>query len=79
MDPASGQQEYYLAYSLIFAFLILGMLVVCIPRPRKKGFVDPRQAEKDKKEKAIAKKKKALQKKKSKASKGKSSKKSKKK
>lgn len=35
------QTEYLLAYALVFAFLILGMLIVCIPRPRKKGFVDP--------------------------------------
>lgn len=32
----------------IAAFLLLGMLVVCIPRPRKKGFIDPQQAEKEK-------------------------------
>ncbi len=34
------QTEYLLAYLLVFAFLILGMLIVCIPRPRKKEFVD---------------------------------------
>ncbi len=42
------QTEYSLAYALVFAFLILGMLVVCVPRPRKKGFVDPEQAAKEK-------------------------------
>jgi hypothetical protein len=42
------QQEYLLAYALVFAFLILGMLVVCIPRPRKKGFVEPEEAAKEK-------------------------------
>lgn len=42
------QTEYGLAYALIFAFLFLGMLVVCIPRPRKKGFVDPAEAAKEK-------------------------------
>jgi hypothetical protein len=42
------QQEYLLAYALVFAFLILGMLVVCIPRPRKKGFVEPGEAAKEK-------------------------------
>ena len=42
------QTEYLYAYGLIAAFLLLGMLVVCIPRPRKKGFIDPQQAEKEK-------------------------------
>jgi hypothetical protein len=43
-----NQTEYGLAYGLIFAFLLLGMLVVCIPRPRKQGFVDPAEAAKEK-------------------------------
>lgn len=43
-----AQQEYLLAYALVFAFLILGMLVVCIPRPRKKGFVEPEEVAKEK-------------------------------
>ena len=42
------QTEYGLAYGLIFAFLLLGMLVVCIPRPRKKSFIDPADAAKEK-------------------------------
>ncbi len=42
------QTEYGLAYGLIFAFLLLGILVVCIPRPRKKGFIDPADAAKEK-------------------------------
>lgn len=42
------QTQYLYAYGLIAAFLLLGMLVVCIPRPRKKGFIDPQQAEKEK-------------------------------
>ena len=42
------QKEYLLAYALVFAFLILGMLVVCIPRPRKKGFITPEEAAKEK-------------------------------
>ena len=42
------QTEYGLAYGLIFAFILLGMLVVCIPRPRKKGFIDPAEAAKEK-------------------------------
>ena len=40
--------EYVLAYALVFAFLILGMLVVCIPRPRKKGFFDPLEVAREK-------------------------------
>jgi hypothetical protein len=70
------QTEYGLAYGLIFAFLLLGMLVVCIPRPRKKGFVDPAEAAKEKRmsqrQKAQAKSKKKsakLKKKKMKAAK----------
>ena len=57
------QQEYMLAYAMVFAFLLLGMLVVCIPRPRKKEYLDPQQAAKEKrlkqqrKDKAKAKKK----------------------
>jgi hypothetical protein len=42
------QTEYLLAYGLVAALLLLGVLVVCIPRPRKKGFIDPQQAEKEK-------------------------------
>lgn len=42
------QQEYLLAYGMVFAFLILGMLVVCIPRPRKNDFVIPEEAAKAK-------------------------------
>jgi len=60
------QTEYLLAYCLIFAFLILGMLIVCIPRPRKSEFVDKEQAAKDKatksRLKAGAKKKKKAEK-----------------
>ncbi len=68
MDYA--QEEYTLAYALTFGFLLLGLLVVCIPRPRKSEFVDPVQAEKDKKlkqrDKALARKKKKSNKKKKK-------------
>lgn len=75
------QKEYLLAYALTFAFVILGFLIVCIPRPRKSEWVDPEQAAKDKalrgrqkiaakkkkkSDKAKAKKKKARQKKMSK-------------
>lgn len=56
------QQEYVLGYALVFAFLILGMLIVCIPRPRKKGFVDPSQAAKEKRQKMGQKAQKKLKK-----------------
>ncbi len=60
------QKEYMLAYALTFAFVILGMLVVCVPRPRKSEFVDKEQAAKDKK---LSKQKKAKAKAKKKANK----------
>ena len=66
------QKEYLLAYLLVFACLILGMLVVCIPRPRKKEFVDKEQAAKDK---ALKSRQKAAGKKKKKADKAKAKKK----
>lgn len=58
------QKEYLLAYGLVAAFLILGMLIVCIPRPRKSEWVEPEQAAKNKalkirQKKANKKKKKA--------------------
>ena len=60
------QTEYLLAYGLVAACLLLGMLIVCIPRPRKSEVVDKEQAAKDKKNqvrlKAAAKKKKAADK-----------------
>lgn len=66
------QKEYFLGYSLVFAFLILGMLVVCIPRPRKSEYLTAEQEAKAKqkrlKEKKQAKsQKKAAKKKKLKA------------
>ncbi len=60
------QKEYYLAYGLVAVCLLLGMLMVCIPRPRKSEVIDKEQAAKDKKlkvrQKAAAKKKKAAEK-----------------
>ena len=32
------QEQYTLAYVLIFAVVLLGYVVVCIPRPRKKAY-----------------------------------------
>ena len=57
------QKEYLLAYGLVAVCLLLGMLMVCIPRPRQSEVVDKEQAAKDKKnkarQKAAAKKKKS--------------------
>ena len=39
------QTEYGLAYALTLGLLFLGLLVVCIPRPRRKELYDP-EAEK---------------------------------
>ncbi len=47
------QTEYLLAYALVFAFLILGMLIVCIPRPRKKEFITAETAAKLKRQKQV--------------------------
>jgi Na+-transporting methylmalonyl-CoA/oxaloacetate decarboxylase gamma subunit len=67
------QTEYALAYALTFAFVILGFLVVCIPRPRKVADLSKEEVAKEKKkkekEKAIAKSKKAAAKAKKAASK----------
>ena len=43
-----NQTEYGLAYALVFGLLMLGLIVVCIPRPRKKELVDPNQKKKRK-------------------------------
>ncbi len=46
------QQEYFLGYALTFAMIFLGMLVVCIPRPRKHRFLTKQEEEKEKQRKA---------------------------
>ncbi|MDG1873364.1 MAG: hypothetical protein P8J27_05610 [Mariniblastus sp.] len=66
------QTEYLYAYLLVFACLLLGMLMVCIPRPRKNVFVDKEQAAKDK---ALKSRQKIAGKKKKKAEKAKAKKK----
>ena len=70
------QTEYFLGYALTFAMILLGTLVVCIPRPRKAKFLTPdeerKQKQRDQKRKAQAKKQKTAkksQKKKAKAAK----------
>ncbi|MCH2184045.1 MAG: hypothetical protein MK108_18760 [Mariniblastus sp.] len=44
-----NQTEYGLAYALIFGLLMLGLIVVCIPRPRKKELFDPNKQKKKRK------------------------------
>ena len=74
------QTEYALAYGLTFACIVLGFLVVCIPRPRKVADLTPEEAAKEKKlkikqkakskaKKAAAKAKKAATRKRKKAKK----------
>lgn len=46
-----AQTEYVAAYALIVAMVILGIVVVCIPRPRQKHFVEPNEDGEDKKKK----------------------------
>lgn len=71
----ADQQEYALGYALTFFLVMLGMLVVCIPRPRKAKFLTEKEAEKEKrlnkKRKASAKKKKSAARAKKKAEKAK--------
>lgn len=57
-----NQSEYMLSYALVAAFVILGMLVVCVPRPRKKEFLTREQIAKEKKRKASKKAKARAQK-----------------
>ena len=57
------QSQYTLAYSLVFAIVFLGFLVVCIPRPRKKTYRSA-EDEKQSKKKAELQKLKAKKKKK---------------
>lgn len=47
-----NQSEYMLSYALVAAFVILGMLVVCIPRPRKVKYLTKEQLAKEKTRKA---------------------------
>lgn len=37
-----SQTEYGLAYALIFGLLFLALIVICVPRPRKKELIDPK-------------------------------------
>lgn len=49
VEPA--QTEYFVAYALIIGMVVLGLLVVCIPRPRTKHFVEPEEAAENSKQK----------------------------
>lgn len=50
IDGAAGykQTEYPVAYGLIAALVLLGLLAVCIPRFRKKHFIEPEGEDKKK-------------------------------
>lgn len=55
LQSGPQQSEYFAAYALIIALVLLGVVVVCIPRPRQKHFVEPTEDEDKKKEKKIRK------------------------
>ena len=75
------QKEYLLAYLLVAACLLVGMLMVCIPRPRKTEDISKAEQANNKKlkakQKAAAKQKKAAEKAKAKKTKAKKKKKKK--
>ena len=49
VQNAAGQQEYFAAYALIIMVVLLGVVVVCVPRPRQKHFIEPKNDEGEKK------------------------------
>lgn len=53
----SVQTEYIAAYALTVALVLLGLLVVCIPRPRAKHFIEPEQEDDSQKKKKKKKRK----------------------
>lgn len=69
----AAQQEYALGYALTFFMMFLGILLVCLPRPRKAKYLTPKEEEKEKriqqKQKAAAKKKRSAQRARKKAAK----------
>lgn len=69
----AAQQEYGLGIALTFCMVLLGLLVVCIPRPRKAKYLTEKEAEKEKrilaKRKSNAKKKRSAEKARKKAKK----------
>lgn len=50
------QTEYGLAYGLVFGLLFLGMLAICVPRPRKRDLAENLQKEVQQKRAGAAKK-----------------------
>ena len=66
-----AQTEYNQSYGLVALFLLLGLMVICIPRPRRADFINPEEERKKKIERAQAKKKKRKDKKKKKKAKSK--------
>lgn len=63
------QSQYTLAYALIFLVVMLGFMVVCIPRPRKKVYRTAEEERESKRSSEISKIKAKNQKKKSKQNK----------
>lgn len=51
VDSATGykQTEYPIAYGLIAALVLLGLIAVCIPRFRKEHFIEPEEVDEKKK------------------------------
>ena len=37
------QTEYGQGYALVALFLVLGLLLICVPRPRRADFIDPEE------------------------------------
>ena len=46
-----GQSEYVAAYALTGVVVFLGLVALCIPRPRAKHFIEPEEDEDPKKKK----------------------------
>ena len=46
-----AQAEYLAAYGLIIGMVLLGLLAVCVPRPREKNFVEPEEVDENSRKK----------------------------
>jgi hypothetical protein len=51
-----NQTEYGLAYGLVIGLITLGVLAICVPRPRKKDLPENLKKEQDEKRIAAGKK-----------------------
>lgn len=40
-----AQSEYLTAYGLVIGLILLGLLAVCVPRPRQKHFIEPEEVQ----------------------------------